>query len=262
MSRRFGREVAERLVVAGAARDQRRRCGDDERRRDFPASARDGSRTRLGDSRHDEGPARRSSTLTASPTAACRRSPTGLPNASAIVCSRGVAVQRVEPAGDGWRVVHDGGETTADARDRRDAGRRRRRSGRGIRSRTCRLATARFLTRPMRAVGIAFRTADVPVPLDGFGFLAARNQGVRLLGAFYTSSIVPEHAPPDTAYLRIFLGGSTDPGIATLDEAARIGDRARGPASRFSASRRSRSRITKPSGRKPSRSTRSRIARS
>jgi len=70
---------------------------------------------------------------------------------------------------------------------------------------------------PMRAVGIAFRSEDVPTPLDGFGFLAARNEGVRMLGAFYTSSIVPEHAPPGTAYLRIFLGGATDRAIATLD---------------------------------------------
>ncbi len=70
---------------------------------------------------------------------------------------------------------------------------------------------------PMRVVGVAFRTEDVPVALDGFGFLAARNQGVRLLGAFYTSSIVPDHAPPGVAYLRIFLGGATDPEIATLD---------------------------------------------
>jgi len=69
----------------------------------------------------------------------------------------------------------------------------------------------------MRVVGVAFRPSDLPVPLDGFGFLAARNQGVRLLGAFFTSTIIPEHAPPGTAYLRIFLGGSTDPGIAALD---------------------------------------------
>jgi oxygen-dependent protoporphyrinogen oxidase len=62
--------------------------------------------------------------------------------------------------------------------------------------------------------------ADVPAPLDGFGFLAARGQGVRLLGAIYTSTIVPEHAPAGTAYLRVLLGGSTDPGIATLDAGA------------------------------------------
>ncbi len=59
---------------------------------------------------------------------------------------------------------------------------------------------------PMRAVGVAFRNEDVPVALDGFGFLAARKQGVRILGAFYTSSIIPEHAPPGTTYLRDLSG--------------------------------------------------------
>lgn len=73
---------------------------------------------------------------------------------------------------------------------------------------------------PMRVAGIAFRAQDVPVPLDGFGFLAARGSGVRILGALYTSTMFPQQAPPDAAYLRIFLGGSTDEAIAALDEAA------------------------------------------
>ncbi len=127
----------------------------------------------------------------------------------------GVSVQRVEPAGNGWRLVHDGGEATFDA----------------VVLATPAGETADFVAgfdpelatllreipyAPMRAVGVAFRTADVPRALDGFGFLAARDQGVRLLGAFYTSSIVPEHALPGTIYLRIFLGGSVDPEIARL----------------------------------------------
>jgi oxygen-dependent protoporphyrinogen oxidase len=69
---------------------------------------------------------------------------------------------------------------------------------------------------PMRAIGIAFRSEDVPVPLDGFGFLAARNAGVRILGALYTSTLYPEQAPPGTAYLRVFLGGATDPEAVAL----------------------------------------------
>ena len=72
----------------------------------------------------------------------------------------------------------------------------------------------------MRVVGIAFRAADMPAPLDGFGFLAARGQGVRILGALYTSAIYPEQSPPDVAYLRVFLGGTTDPAAANLDGTA------------------------------------------
>jgi oxygen-dependent protoporphyrinogen oxidase len=131
----------------------------------------------------------------------------------------GVAVERIERSGDGWRIVHDSGDVVvdgvvvatpadvaADLVDGFDA------------DLAVRLSEISYA--PMRAVGVAFRTEDVPVPLDGFGFLAARNQGVRILGAFYTSSIVPEHAPPGTAYLRIFLGGATDPAIAKLDSDA------------------------------------------
>ena len=70
---------------------------------------------------------------------------------------------------------------------------------------------------PMRVVGVAFRPEDVPAPLDGFGFLVARNFGVRILGALYTSTIFPMQAPPGTAYLRVFLGGALDPEGATLE---------------------------------------------
>lgn len=73
---------------------------------------------------------------------------------------------------------------------------------------------------PMRVLGLAFRAKDVPVPLDGFGFLAARRQGVRILGALYTSTMYPEQAPPDTAYMRVFMGGAADPEVMALDEDA------------------------------------------
>jgi len=131
----------------------------------------------------------------------------------------GVTVERVEPTETGWRVAHSAGETSADA----------------VIVATPAAATADLVEgfdaelaarlreisyAPMRVVGLAFRAEDVPVPLDGFGFLAARRQGVRILGALYTSSVVPEHAPAGSAYLRIFLGGRTDPEIATLDAAA------------------------------------------
>jgi oxygen-dependent protoporphyrinogen oxidase len=128
----------------------------------------------------------------------------------------GVSVSRIERGGSGWRIFHAGGEVVVDgvivatpadvAADLVD----------GFDSALA-VRLSEITYAPMRAVGVAFRSEDVPTPLDGFGFLAARNQGVRILGAFYTSSIVPEHAPPGTTYVRIFLGGSTDPGIIRLD---------------------------------------------
>jgi oxygen-dependent protoporphyrinogen oxidase len=131
----------------------------------------------------------------------------------------GSDVQRIARDGDAWRIVHDGGETRADGvivATPADAAAHLVDAFDGELANELR----RIPYAPMRAFGIAFRAEDVPTPLDGFGFLAARDHGVRILGAFYTSSIVPEHAPPGTAYLRIFLGGATDPGIVALDRDA------------------------------------------
>src|SRR6201999_3047163 len=73
---------------------------------------------------------------------------------------------------------------------------------------------------PMRVAGIAFRKAGVAALLDGFGFLAARDQGVRILGALYTSSLFPDHAPEDMVYLRAFAGGTLDPNALDCDDGA------------------------------------------
>lgn len=78
-------------------------------------------------------------------------------------------------------------------------------------------ALRRIAYAPMRVAGVAFRAQDVPVPLDGFGFLAARGAGLRILGALYTSTMFASQAPPGTAYLRIFLGGATDPQAVDLE---------------------------------------------
>jgi oxygen-dependent protoporphyrinogen oxidase len=73
---------------------------------------------------------------------------------------------------------------------------------------------------PMRVAGMAFRRDDVPTPLDGFGFLAARDQGVRILGALYTSTMFPQQAPPGMAYLRVFMGGALDPSVMDFSQDA------------------------------------------
>jgi oxygen-dependent protoporphyrinogen oxidase len=70
---------------------------------------------------------------------------------------------------------------------------------------------------PMRVAGIAFARAGVPADLNAFGFLAGRGQGVRILGALYTSSLFPSQAPRDVAFFRVFLGGAFDPQAATCD---------------------------------------------
>ncbi len=54
--------------------------------------------------------------------------------------------------------------------------------------------------------------------LDGFGFLAPRGQGLRLLGCIWTSSLFPFEAPPDKVLLRVMYGGAPDPEAVRMDD--------------------------------------------
>jgi oxygen-dependent protoporphyrinogen oxidase len=218
MERRFGREVAERLVAPALLGISGGDAATTSLAAIFP-------RLRAIEREHGsvirgmmKGP-RRSANLCSFAEGGMQTLTDRLAERLGERVRRGVAVQRIEPHGNGWRVVHDGGATLADAAivaTPADA------AAGLVDGFDAELAAAlrAIPYAPMRAVGVAFRGDDVPAPLDGFGFLAARNQGVRILGAFYTSSIVPEHAPPGTAYLRIFLGGATDRKIAALDAGA------------------------------------------
>jgi oxygen-dependent protoporphyrinogen oxidase len=77
---------------------------------------------------------------------------------------------------------------------------------------------------PIAQVALAYPRPNVGVPLDGFGFLACRGEGVRVLGAVWNSVLFPERAPSDELLCTAFLGGSLDPGIADLgdEELSRI----------------------------------------
>lgn len=69
---------------------------------------------------------------------------------------------------------------------------------------------------PVAVVCLGFRRADVDHPLDGFGFLAPRGRGLRILGCLWTSSIFPRRAPDDHVALTALAGGRTDPAAVDL----------------------------------------------
>jgi oxygen-dependent protoporphyrinogen oxidase len=77
---------------------------------------------------------------------------------------------------------------------------------------------------PIAQVALAYPRSNVGVPLDGFGFLACRGEGVRVLGAVWNSVLFPERAPIDELLCTAFLGGALDPNIAQLgdEDLARI----------------------------------------
>jgi oxygen-dependent protoporphyrinogen oxidase len=56
-------------------------------------------------------------------------------------------------------------------------------------------------------VGLGYRRADVPVSLDGFGFIAPQRSRRDILGVQWCSSVYPGRAPEDAVLLRAMCGG-------------------------------------------------------
>lgn len=65
-------------------------------------------------------------------------------------------------------------------------------------------------------VNLAFPRSAIRNPLDGFGFVVPKVEGRRVLACTYSNIKFPVRAPADTALLRVFMGGATDPGAVYL----------------------------------------------
>ncbi len=59
-------------------------------------------------------------------------------------------------------------------------------------------------------IGLGFKGEDIANPLDGFGYLIPRMEGVRSLGVLWSSSIFPGRAPEGHKLLQIMIGGAHD----------------------------------------------------
>lgn len=68
------------------------------------------------------------------------------------------------------------------------------------------------------SAGLGYRREQVSHTLNGFGFLVPRVEGVRTLGALFSSSLFDGRAPEGHVLLTAFIGGAHDP------EAARLGN--------------------------------------
>ncbi len=72
----------------------------------------------------------------------------------------------------------------------------------------------------LAVVALAYRTDDMPSePPDGFGFLAPRGQGLRVLGCLWDSSIFSYRAPTGWVLMRAMIGGAQDPEAVRLQDA-------------------------------------------
>jgi protoporphyrinogen/coproporphyrinogen III oxidase len=74
-------------------------------------------------------------------------------------------------------------------------------------------------TAPLAVVALAWDAAAIGGAPNGFGFLAPRGEGCRILGCLWDSSIFPGRAPAGKVLLRAMVGGAQDPAaIALTDE--------------------------------------------
>jgi len=79
-----------------------------------------------------------------------------------------------------------------------------------------------FHRAPAALVYLGFAESAVPKAVDGFGFLVAQGEDLRVLGVVFESVVWPDRAPQGQLLLRCIFGGSRDPGAAALDDAALI----------------------------------------
>jgi len=73
---------------------------------------------------------------------------------------------------------------------------------------------------PVASVFTGFRRGDVSHQLDGFGVLVPRVEGRRILGSLFSSTLFPGRAPEGHVALTTFVGGTRQPELALLDDAA------------------------------------------
>lgn len=71
---------------------------------------------------------------------------------------------------------------------------------------------------PVVSVVHGYRRDDVRHPLDGFGLLAPRAEGRRILGTLFSSSMFEGRAPDGVVVFTTFLGGRRDPQLASRPE--------------------------------------------
>jgi len=77
---------------------------------------------------------------------------------------------------------------------------------------------AEIPTAPLAVVALGFDAAALGRTPQGFGFLAPRGEGLRILGCLWDSSIFPGRAPAGKVLLRAMIGGATDPAAIALTD--------------------------------------------
>lgn len=93
-----------------------------------------------------------------------------------------------------------------------------------------------FHRAPAAVVYLGYPAAAVPRAGDGFGFLVAQGEDVRVLGVVFESVVWPDRAPAGHVLLRCIFGGGRDPAAAELTDADLIAQAGRDVAHVLEAS--------------------------
>ena len=73
---------------------------------------------------------------------------------------------------------------------------------------------------PVAEVVLGFRSDQIARPLDGFGYLIPAKEGRKILGTIWSSTIFRGRAPAGHEAFTTFVGGSRQPELLAMDDAA------------------------------------------
>jgi oxygen-dependent protoporphyrinogen oxidase len=71
---------------------------------------------------------------------------------------------------------------------------------------------------PVAVVSACYPREQIQRPPDGFGFLVPRDEGLRVLGTVFNSSLFAGRAPEGMVCITSFAGGATDPKLCELSD--------------------------------------------
>jgi oxygen-dependent protoporphyrinogen oxidase len=77
-------------------------------------------------------------------------------------------------------------------------------------------ALAGISAAPISVVALGYDRTAIAHPLDGFGLLIPRDEGVRTLGVIFSSTLFPGRAPEGKVLLHALIGGACDEVVADL----------------------------------------------
>jgi oxygen-dependent protoporphyrinogen oxidase len=77
---------------------------------------------------------------------------------------------------------------------------------------------AGFVRAPAAIVYLGLPTDAIPQGRDGFGFLVAQGEALRVLGVVMESVVWPDRAPAGASLLRCIFGGARDPDACAMSD--------------------------------------------